>query len=787
MGVLTKAVAQVAEQRSVTSAAKPASWLLDALGGGPTKSGARVSEQTAARLSTVFACVRIISEDVGRLPLPLYERLPVGRRRATDHRLYDLITTTANPEMPTKSLRELLTGHAALWGNGYAEIELDNSNRPIALWPLLPNVTRTVRRGGRKFVVTRVSDGKEAGKDVALPPGRYLHIPGPAWMGEGLAGDHPIRIAREAIGLAMAAEEFGARLFGNGARPSGILTSEKKLSPEARRKLAKQWESMVGGLSNAQRTAVLEENLKWQAVTINPDDAQSLETRKFQVEEVARYYRMPLVLLGHTEKATSWGTGIEQFMRGYVVQTLGSWLNRWEIWLPHHLLDRRERAQYYVEHILEDLLKGDTKARFEAYAQAVQNGWMNRNEVRERENMNPIEGEGGDAYTVQLNMAELGQVAGDGMSLRSDGRQLSVGRLEDVVQRRTGLPTAASEPMRIEVESDDVGSVLVTETETGDALRLSWTSLAGVLTSERLELGPRDARTGLLLPDVVAKAKATATEKSRQLVKAKRSLTARRRLRRRFEDVFSQIFARATRREVAALRRLAKRLNSEGEDGLSPEGFVSEVMDFYERETLRGDGEVSGHMAWLAREYSGPLEAFAELVQDEVLEERGVDEKPESAETEVFLSAYVHRFLRRHAARSTNQMRVLATKPEKQDGAERAPTPTEVRERVETRLDDWEEKRPGKLAAEESRHSEGSVSRITYFAVGVLSLEWVAFGENCPLCDELNGQVVGIQEVFLKKGDVVDPDDGETQPLKTKRAILHAPLHLGCDCSVTAA
>lgn len=779
MGVLAKAVAASLEERSVVSSfEKPASWLLDAIGGGPTRSGTRVSEETAARLSTVYACVRIISEDVGRLPLPLYERLERGRRRADDHFLWSLITTTASPEQPAKSFRELLTGHAALWGGGYAEIEVDGQDRPIALWPLLPNATRVVRKGGKKYVVTRVSDGKRDGKDVVLRPGRYVHIPGPAWMSDGLDGNHPIQMAREAIGLAMAAEEFGARLFGNGARPSGILTSEKALSTEAKKRLARSWNTQMGGLSNAQRTAVLEESLKWQPISINPDDAQSSELRKFQVEDVARYYRMPLVLIGHTEKSTSWGTGIEQFMRGYVVQTLGGWLNRWEIWLPHYLLDERERGRYYVEHILEDLLKGDTKARFESYAQAVQNGWMNRNEVRERENMNPIPGEGGDAYTVQLNMAELGQVAGDAMSLREADVGTSIARLEDVTRPP---PPRAAGPLRIELEDDDIGSVLVTEQE-GGGFRISWRSLSGVLQSEQIEVGTVDrASAG-------ARLESHAKERARRLAKAKRSLTARRRLRRRFEEIFAQVFARGTRREVAALRRLAKRIASGQDDELSPEAFAQEVSDFYELDRLRSNRELGGHMAWLAREYLGLLEAFAELVQDEVLEERDIDEKPEEASTEVFLSAYVQRFLRRHAERSTSQMRYLAREQEAEDGEEEdAPSPAEAaRARVEERLDRWEEKRPARMAAEESRHSEGSISRITYFAVGVLSVEWIAFGENCPLCEELNGQVVGIQEVFLKRGDVVDPDDGETQPLRTRRAILHPPLHLGCDCSITA-
>lgn len=769
MGHIARAVSAIAEQRSVTSSAKPAAWLLDLLGGGPTKSGTRVSEKTAVRVSTVFSCVRIISEDTSGLPLHLYERIGEDdRRRATDHRLYGLITDAANPEQPMKAFRELLTAHTALWGDGFAEIEQDNAGRPIAFWPLLPDRTRAVRKGGTKFVVTDLPNGRTVG----LPPGQYLHIPGPSWLKDGLSGENPIRLAREAIGLAAAGEEYGARLFGQGARPSGVLTTEKKLSPEAKERLKQEWDDVVSGISNQHRTALLEENLKWQQISMDADKAQSLESRKFQVEEVARYYRMPLVLLGHTEKSTSWGTGIEQFLRGYLTYTLGSWLTRWETWLPHHLLTPEERRAFYVEHVLEDFLKGDIATRFEAYAKAVQNGWMNRNEVRRRENMRPIEGEGGDVYTVQINMASLDDIAGGGLDLRS---------LLDGTERRS-LAEPPAPPFNFVAGAETPDPVTISEPGSGMPLVLHWTDLAGLDHSDEIPLQLRPQGAPALDPDRRGRAEDVAREKARELAAARRSLTARRRLRRKFQDVFEQVFGRATRREVAALRRLAKRLDEDADDTLSPEAFLEEVAGFYELEALREGKEISGHMAWLDREYRKPLGAYAELLQAEVLEERGETEVPDSAAVDVFVVGYVGRFLRRHAARSHNQMKRLVEKT-----VEKTVERAMIQAVVEERLDEWEERRPEKMGAEQSVHSGGSIARITYFGIGVLSIQWVTFGENCPLCEELNGQVVGIQEVFLEKGDRVEPDDDETQPLETKRAILHPPLHLGCDCDVVAA
>lgn len=762
MGFVSQAVQQLAERRSATtSGASPASWLLDALGGGPTASGARVSEASAARQSTVFACVRTISEDVGRLPFPLYERLPRGRRRAIDHQAWRLLTTKANPELTAHAWRELETSHAALWGAGYAEIERSAAGRPLALWPLLPNLTRAVRKNGVKYLATKTAEGK----DVVLRPGQYFHLPGPAWMSDGLDGDHPIMMARETIGLMMAASEFGARLFGNGARPSGILTSEKKLTKEQRADTLAGWNELVGGLSNSQRTALLEANLKFQPISINPDDAQSLETRKFQVEETARYYRMPLFMIGHTEKATTWGTGLEQIMRGYLSQTLGSWLTRWEQWVPFYLLDEAEQGQYYVEHLLADFLKADIKTRYEAYGMGVDKGWLNRNTVREFENLDAMPGPGGEVYTIQLAMANLEDVASGSIDNAMGLRALP--------NARQPLLPAASQWSFTDVRSGR--GVTATEIE-GARIEVRWQSPAGRFCTEILKVDARLEGGGLNLA-ATEQAELRVIERADSLAAQYRSLRARHRLRVRFREVFEQSFGRIVRRETAALRRLAKRIDSDGADSLSIEGFLAEVETFYELDALRNEREIEGHMAWLSREYLGPLTSYSDLIQDELLEERGEDELPEGAASEVVLAGYVTRFLRRHGARSENQLSRLAAAAEDAAAARLA---------IEGRLDEWDEKRAGKLAAEETVHASGSIARITYFALGVVSIEWVAAGENCPLCDELNGQVVGIQEVFLEKGDVVDPDDGETQPLETKRAILNPPLHLGCDCDVTA-
>lgn len=402
MGVLTRLLERRAHpENPTTKISNPATWFTEwATGGAKSASGASVTPATAMRVTAVYACIRVLAETIASLPLILYERLePRGKQRAPAHPLYRLVHDRPNPEMTAVTFRETLMGHVAGWGNGYAEIERDNAGRPIALWPLPPDRTRAERVDGVKRYVTRVD-----GRDIPLTADRVLHIPGLGY--DGLTGYSPIQQAREAIGLAIAAESFGASFFGNGSRPGGVLEHPKKLDPEAHLRLKDSWSAQHGGLTNQQRTAILEEGMTWKSIGVPPEEAQFIETRKFQVAEIARLYRVPLHLIGDLERSTN--NNIEQQSIEFVVHTIRPWLVRWEQALNRALLSDAESERYFFEFLVDGLLRGDLKSRYDAYAVGRNWGWLSANEIRDFENMNPQPAEVGDKYLVPMNTAPAG-------------------------------------------------------------------------------------------------------------------------------------------------------------------------------------------------------------------------------------------------------------------------------------------------------------------------------------------------------------------------------------------
>lgn len=374
-----------------------------ALSGGTTASGKRVSTEGALQQVTVFACVRLIAESVGMLPLILYRRLePRGKERATDHPLYGILHDLPNPELTAIELAENLTGHVALWGNAYCEIEYDNAGRRRALWPLRPDrmSVEVDPETNERVYVYQFPDGGM----VTLPRYRVWHIRG--WGTDAWTGKSPISLARESIALGMATEEYGARFFGNDSRPGGVLKHPTRLSPEAAKKLSQSWNAAHSGLTNAHRVAVLEEGVEWQQIGVPPEDSQFIETRKFQETQICQVYRVPPHMVGITERSTSWGTGIEQQGIGFVTFTLMPYLLRFSQSVHRDLLSAAERRQYFAEHLTAALERGDIKTRYAAYNTGRNGGWLSINDIRESENLNPVEG--GDVYLQPLNMTELG-------------------------------------------------------------------------------------------------------------------------------------------------------------------------------------------------------------------------------------------------------------------------------------------------------------------------------------------------------------------------------------------
>lgn len=379
----------------------PDSWRV--WGMGETPAGVDVTPSSAMQYSAVFACVRVLAEDVASLPLILYRRLDRGKARATDHPLHRILRYRGNDELTSMELRELLMSHALLWGNGYAEKEFNRAGGVRGLWPLRPDKMRVGRVDGRLVYEYRLPNGQMKYFD----PVQIMHIRGLG--GNGLTGFSPIALARNAVGLGLAAEEYGSRFFGNGAKPPLVLMYPGHLSKEGQDNLRQSWSSQTEGLSKSNRVAVLEEGVQVKEIGIPPEDAQFLQTRRFQALEIARIYRVPPHKIQDLERATF--SNIEHQSIEYVSGTLQPWLVRWEQAIWRDLLTEQEQGAYFAEHLVDGLLRGDTLSRYQAYAMGRQNGWLSANDVRERENLNPIEG--GDEYLSPLNMVAVGD-GGDG-------------------------------------------------------------------------------------------------------------------------------------------------------------------------------------------------------------------------------------------------------------------------------------------------------------------------------------------------------------------------------------
>lgn len=353
------------------------------------------------RVTAVYACIRVIAETVASLPLPVYKKLERGKERDPNHPLYSVLHDMANDEMTSFQWRETKMAHILTHGNGYSYIERDGAGNVIALWPLLPDRTYPRRNTQTKKLeyVSTTSDGSQA----IFRAVEILHIAGLGF--NGVVGYSPIDMMRESIGLSMTLEEHAGKFFGNGARPGGILSHPQKLSDVAYERLKKAFANDHGGVNNSHKMKILEEGMVYTAVSIPNDQAQFLESRSFQKQDIYSMYRVPPHMVGDLSKATF--SNIEQQSIDFVVNTIRPWLVRWEQAMFAKLLTPAEKKKWTVEFLVDGLLRGDMKSRYEAYAIGKNNGFLSTNDIKELENQNPVAG--GDIYYVPVNMmpAEL--------------------------------------------------------------------------------------------------------------------------------------------------------------------------------------------------------------------------------------------------------------------------------------------------------------------------------------------------------------------------------------------
>lgn len=380
--------------------ARPDDDLLAALGAGPVSSGVSVTPDSAMRLSAVSACVRLIAESIASLPLHVYRRGPDdGRTRDNTTAAYRLLHDAPNAIMTSFTWRETMVAQVLLHGNAYAIILRANNGEPLELLPVEPARVRVLKTASGELAYDVGLDKLGA----RVSQWDMIHVPGLAF--DGITGMSPIRYAAESIGLGIAAERFGGSFFGNGSTPSGYIKLPGALSKEKAEALRAQWQQVYGyaGGAGGNRTAVLFDGGEFQKIQITADEAQFIETRKFQVSEIARWYRVPPHMIGDLDRATF--GNIEHQALEFVTHTLRPWLVRIEQELNRKLFPSSTTGRpsdLYAEFSVDGLLRGDVKTRGEYYVRGRQWGWLSANDIRRLENLDPIDG--GDAYLVPLNM-----------------------------------------------------------------------------------------------------------------------------------------------------------------------------------------------------------------------------------------------------------------------------------------------------------------------------------------------------------------------------------------------
>ena len=422
---IIKRITNLFETRQYKASLDPRDWLLEALGVRKSITGINVTEKTAMRQSAVYGSVRIIAETIASLPLFVYERLKDGKNKAIDHPLFYLLHDKPNEDMTSFTYRETMLAHLLLWGNYYSQIGKNRLDEVVHLYPYLPDKVKVEIKNNQ---VGYTYKNKSINKD------KILHIPGLSF--NGITGKSPIRYAREAIGLGLALEQFGAEYFSEGTNVGGVVEHPKSLSPKAFQNLFESLNKKYKGLGKSHKLMLLEEGMKYAKITIPPEDSQFIESRKYQVEDIARIFRVPLHLLQSLDKATF--SNIEHQSIDFVVHTIRPWLVRIEQAINTKLFSEKERGKYFAEFKVGGLLRGDTLARYNSYHTARMDGWLNADDIRELENMNPLPDEQGKVYLVPLNMIDVKQVgqftAGRTVIVKGDEIRILPKETEDSIE-----------------------------------------------------------------------------------------------------------------------------------------------------------------------------------------------------------------------------------------------------------------------------------------------------------------------------------------------------------------
>jgi HK97 family phage portal protein len=405
------------------SASNVPKHLLDMFGGGPTASGITVNEEKSLSLTAVWSCISIISRTMATMPLPVYKRIDAKNKEvAYDHPMYELLHNNPNPEQTAYVWRSLMAIHQLLWGAGISWIEFDRNGNPIALWPIPPwrATPKRTKSGSLVYEVILPDGTMKIFQNSEVVVFASMSTTADRWMS-------PIAVHRETIGAAMAVNEFGARTFGQGVNPAGILQGVKFGKEESQKTLREKYGGYEG-LGASHKLMFIEEGTTFEKVGLPPEDAQYLETRQMNVSEVGRIYNVPNFLLNQTDGSSNWGTGLEEQMRAFMTITMLAYITQWEQEFTKKLFFN---PAYFPQFKVDGLLRANIKARTEAYWKLFQMGSISPDEIRAKENLNTIPNGLGDHYYLPLNMGTAENVIEGKVKADTSGKNNSNNSDED--------------------------------------------------------------------------------------------------------------------------------------------------------------------------------------------------------------------------------------------------------------------------------------------------------------------------------------------------------------------
>jgi HK97 family phage portal protein len=419
-----------------------------------------VSDDRALQISAVYRCIRIIAETCAAMPLKAYQRKGTLDREELprSHWLPTLIRKP-NETMTGHEWREAMFAQAAGWGNSYSQIVPNAAGRATELWPYKVDRMTVDRLADRTL---QYKYGATNGIPVVLPAGRTMHMR--MFTVDGVMGLSPLGLARESLGLAVGAERYASSFYANGGRPSGVMTSDRLLNDKQREQIRREFGGLAEGGDESKRFWVLEAALKYEAITVNPEDMQMLQTRAFSIAEIARFFGVPLFLLGETEKSTTWGSGLEQMNLAFLIYTLTAYLERMEAIWNDIIIPPEEQAKIYVEHDLNRLLRADTAAKSAFYAAMGQNGIMTRNELRAREHLPQSDDPAANELTVQVNLTTLKNL---GLTPAQPGGADPADELEPGAKPASTGVKAPTQHYRRIIERDQSGKPIALRHEAG--------------------------------------------------------------------------------------------------------------------------------------------------------------------------------------------------------------------------------------------------------------------------------------------------------------------------------